>query len=62
MPSVAFFDGARRHERFDQLMLPAVFARALLAWCQAELGRSLRAVPSWKKGCGLPRPLRTPRA
>ena len=32
------FDGARRHERFGQLFLPAVTSRALLAWCHAELG------------------------
>jgi predicted ATPase/class 3 adenylate cyclase/DNA-binding winged helix-turn-helix (wHTH) protein len=36
--SIAFFAGMRRHERFGQLILPAVFSRAKLAWCQAELG------------------------
>jgi predicted ATPase/class 3 adenylate cyclase/DNA-binding winged helix-turn-helix (wHTH) protein len=36
--SVAFFAGMRRYERFGQLILPAVFSRAKLAWCQAELG------------------------
>ena len=36
--AVAFFDGARRHERFGMVLLPAVFSRANLAQCQAELG------------------------
>ena len=36
--TVAFFDGARRHERFGQLILPAVVSRADLAGCHAELG------------------------
>ena len=31
-------DGARRHERFGQVILPAVHSRAWLAWCHAELG------------------------
>jgi predicted ATPase len=31
-------DGARRHERFGQFILPAVTSRAMLAWCHAELG------------------------
>jgi tetratricopeptide (TPR) repeat protein len=31
--------GARRHERFGNVALPAVQSRALLAWCHAELGR-----------------------
>ena len=35
---MAFFDGARRHERFGQITLPAVLARAHLAMCHAELG------------------------
>jgi class 3 adenylate cyclase/tetratricopeptide (TPR) repeat protein len=29
---------ARRHERFGQITLPAVTARAFRAWCHAELG------------------------
>jgi class 3 adenylate cyclase/tetratricopeptide (TPR) repeat protein len=33
-----FFDGARRHERFGQVMPPAVASRARLAWGHAELG------------------------
>ena len=36
--TVASLDGARRHERFGQVILPAVISRALLAWCHAELG------------------------
>jgi class 3 adenylate cyclase/tetratricopeptide (TPR) repeat protein len=36
--TVAFFDGARRHERFGQVFLPAVLSRARLAACHAELG------------------------
>jgi class 3 adenylate cyclase/tetratricopeptide (TPR) repeat protein len=36
--AVAFFDGARRHERFGFPILPAVLSRAFLATCQAELG------------------------
>jgi tetratricopeptide (TPR) repeat protein len=35
---VAFFDGARRRERFGQVFLPAVISRAYLAACHAELG------------------------
>jgi class 3 adenylate cyclase/tetratricopeptide (TPR) repeat protein len=36
--TVASFEGARRHERFGQVTLPAVRSRANLAWCHAELG------------------------
>src|SRR5262249_23020832 len=36
--TVASLEGARRHERFGQFFLPAVAARAWLAWCHAELG------------------------
>src|SRR5262249_51767245 len=36
--TVASLDGARRRERFGQVILPAVYARAFLAWCYAELG------------------------
>jgi tetratricopeptide (TPR) repeat protein len=35
---VASLDGARRHERFGQVIMPAVLSRAYLAWCHAELG------------------------
>ncbi|HEY5870655.1 MAG TPA: adenylate/guanylate cyclase domain-containing protein, partial [Candidatus Tectomicrobia bacterium] len=36
--TVASFEGTLRHERGGQLILPAVFARAHLACCHAELG------------------------
>jgi tetratricopeptide (TPR) repeat protein len=36
--AAAFFDGARRHERFGHVILPAVLSRTGLAWCHAELG------------------------
>ncbi len=36
--AVAFFDGARRRERFGFPNLPAVLSRTFLAWCYAELG------------------------
>ena len=36
--TVASLEGARRHERFGQVFLPAVFSRADLATCHAELG------------------------
>ena len=36
--TVASLDGARRHERFGRVILPAVLSRACLAWCHAELG------------------------
>jgi class 3 adenylate cyclase/tetratricopeptide (TPR) repeat protein len=36
--TVAALDGARRHERFGQVILPAVNSRVWLAWCHADLG------------------------
>ena len=36
--TVASLEGARRHERFGQVFLPAVHSRAWLAVCHAELG------------------------
>src|SRR5262249_15719280 len=36
--NVASLDGARRRERFGQAILPAVNARAEIAWCHADLG------------------------
>ena len=36
--TVAFFEGARRRERFGLPFLPAVLSRAWLAACHAELG------------------------
>jgi tetratricopeptide (TPR) repeat protein len=36
--TVDFLDGARQHERFGQVFLPAVMCRAYLAVCHAEVG------------------------
>ena len=36
--TMASLEGARRHERFGRVFLPAVQVRAHLAWCHAELG------------------------
>jgi tetratricopeptide (TPR) repeat protein len=36
--TMASLDGARRHQRFGQVFLPAVLTCAHLAWCHAELG------------------------
>jgi tetratricopeptide (TPR) repeat protein len=36
--AVVFFGGARRHEHFGQITLPAVTSHALLVKCHAELG------------------------
>jgi DNA-binding NtrC family response regulator/predicted ATPase len=36
--TVASLEGARRHERFGQLFLPAMLSRGALARCHAELG------------------------
>jgi len=36
--TITSLGAARRHERFGQITLPAVTARAFLAWCHAELG------------------------
>ena len=36
--TVASLEGARHHERFGQVVLPAVSSYAWLAWCHAELG------------------------
>jgi predicted ATPase len=37
--AVVALDGVGHRERFGTVILPAVLARAYLAWCQAELGR-----------------------
>ena len=58
--TVASLDGARRHERFGLLFLPAVNSRAWLAGAMPSWARSPRAVPSGKKGSGLPRRLHHP--
>ena len=36
--TVADLDGAQHHERFGQVILPAVTSRTWLDWCYAELG------------------------
>jgi class 3 adenylate cyclase/tetratricopeptide (TPR) repeat protein len=36
--TVASLEGARRHELFGRVILPAVISRAYFAWCYAELG------------------------
>jgi class 3 adenylate cyclase/tetratricopeptide (TPR) repeat protein len=36
--TVASLDGAKRRERFGQIIMPAVQSCAMLAWCHAELG------------------------
>jgi tetratricopeptide (TPR) repeat protein len=58
--TVASLDGARRHERFGAAILPAMTSRARLAVPMPSRVRSLRAVPSGRKGSGLPRRLRIP--
>src|SRR5262249_24277183 len=37
--TLASFDQARGREHFRPILLPAVWSRAWLAWCHAELGR-----------------------
>jgi predicted ATPase len=36
--TVACLKGARRRERFGQVVMPAVLSRSYLVWCHAELG------------------------
>jgi tetratricopeptide (TPR) repeat protein len=36
--TIAYLDGAQGHERFGELILPAVFSRAWMTVCHAELG------------------------
>jgi class 3 adenylate cyclase/tetratricopeptide (TPR) repeat protein len=36
--TIVSLEGARRHELFGRVILPAVISRAYLAWCHAELG------------------------
>jgi tetratricopeptide (TPR) repeat protein len=48
---VETLDGARRRERFGNVALPAVSARALLAWCHAELGRFAESRALAEEGC-----------
>ena len=46
---VASLEGARRHELFGRVILPAVISRAYLAWCYAEQARSPRAGPRGRR-------------
>jgi tetratricopeptide (TPR) repeat protein len=48
--TVAFFDGTRHRERFGHVFLPAVQARAYLAWCHAELGTFAEGRPFGEEG------------
>src|SRR5262249_8337254 len=48
--AVAFFDGAQRHERFGQVILPAVSSRAWLAVCYAELGMFVEGLTLGEEG------------
>jgi tetratricopeptide (TPR) repeat protein len=43
-------DGARRYERFGQVFLPAVFSRAWLTQCHAELGAFAESRPLAEEG------------
>ena len=49
--TVAALDGSLRHERFGQVMLPAVTARAWLAWCLAEVGNFAEGLTRGEEGC-----------
>jgi class 3 adenylate cyclase/tetratricopeptide (TPR) repeat protein len=48
--TVASLEGARQHERFGQVFLPAVLARANLATCHAELGTFAEGVALGEEG------------
>jgi class 3 adenylate cyclase/tetratricopeptide (TPR) repeat protein len=48
--TVASLDGGRRHERFGATILPAVFSRAWLAACHAELGTFAEGRPLGEEG------------
>jgi tetratricopeptide (TPR) repeat protein len=51
--TVASLDGARRHERFGLPILPAVYARANLAACAAELGLFAEGRARGDEGLGI---------
>jgi class 3 adenylate cyclase len=51
--TVASLDGARRRERFGQLILPAVDSRAELALCDAELGRFAEGLTVGEEALGI---------
>jgi tetratricopeptide (TPR) repeat protein len=48
--AVAFFSGARRHERFGFPNLPAVLSRVFLAQCYAELGTFIDGMALGEEG------------
>jgi tetratricopeptide (TPR) repeat protein len=48
--TMAFFDEARRRERFGELIFPAVFTPAWRAWCHAELGMFAEGRPLAEEG------------
>jgi class 3 adenylate cyclase/tetratricopeptide (TPR) repeat protein len=48
--TMAFFEGARRRERFGQVNLPAVQSRFWLAWCHAELGTFAEGIALSEEG------------
>jgi tetratricopeptide (TPR) repeat protein len=48
--TMAFFDEARRRERFGELIFPAVFTPAWRAWCHAELGTFAEGRPLAEEG------------
>jgi class 3 adenylate cyclase/tetratricopeptide (TPR) repeat protein len=47
---VTSLEGARRHERFGQVLLPSVNSRAWLAVCHAELGMFVEGRPLGEEG------------
>jgi class 3 adenylate cyclase/tetratricopeptide (TPR) repeat protein len=49
--SVVAFEGARRRERFGQVIPPAVGSRAVLAVCHAELGTFAEGIAHGEEGC-----------
>jgi tetratricopeptide (TPR) repeat protein len=51
--TVAALEGARRHERFGQVQLPAVLSRAYLATCHAELGLFAEGRAFGEEGLGI---------
>ena len=60
--AVAALDGMSPHERFGVIFLPAVNSRVWSPGAMPNSARSPKAGSSGKKGCALPRRLRTPQA
>jgi class 3 adenylate cyclase/tetratricopeptide (TPR) repeat protein len=58
--TMAFFDGARRHERFGQPFLPAVASRCWLASCHAELGMFTEGLTLGEEGLRIAEPVDHP--